>query len=127
MDPISILELISAISPAVTGLIQDAEGIFGSGSGQQKQQFVVGAIGNALQGVVTGAQAAGASGVISTVQKLTPALPSIVNMFVAAANAVGLLGKPASTATASATPAAVAPAPTGQDVATAIPGFPTAQ
>ncbi len=134
MNATSIINLISAISPFITSLIQDAEGIFGSGSGQQKQQFVMGAVTNALTGAATGAQAAGADSVTKTINAVTPALGNIVNMFVAVANALGALpggsttpdgatGK--SNIVTKAVTASQTQAPsTGGD---AIPGFPTAQ
>ncbi len=132
MDAASIVNLISAISPYVTGLIQDAEGIFGSGNGQQKQQFVVGAISNAFQGVVTGAAATGESTVTKTVNAIAPALPNIVNMFVAVMNALGAVTPPttpaAAATTTTATPVAIqADATQATATGTAIPGFPTAQ
>jgi hypothetical protein len=92
MDALAIVNLISAIAPSVTALIQDAEGIFGSGTGAQKQQFVTGAVASALQGSVAGATAAGATDVTKMIGAIVPSLGNIVNLFVAVGNAFGSLG-----------------------------------
>ncbi|MGC9195350.1 MAG: hypothetical protein ACP5IL_07835 [Syntrophobacteraceae bacterium] len=100
MDPIEIINLISAVAPAVTSLLGDVETLFGSTATQtQKTQVAAHALGTALQGAVTGAQAAGATNVTNTIAAITPALPSLVGVFAAAINAVeGLAGKTAAAA-----------------------------
>jgi hypothetical protein len=121
MDPISIINLITDVAPAVTSLLADVEGLFGStATPEQKTQIAASALGTALQGAVTGAQAVGATNVTNTIAAITPALPSIVGLFAAAISAVGNLGNSAKAATVPAATPAVKAAPS------VIPGFPTA-
>ncbi len=115
MGALAIAGLIASVLPYVGTIVQDVEGLFGAGNGQQKLSLAVSTLSTAIQGSLVGAQAAGATNVTQTIQSVVPVLTNAVNATVAAMNASGALPKATTTSNTSdetASTTAATPAPT---------------